>query len=498
MVLLLPGRIVVGAVAYFVGAGLTRREGYGKVGTVVGGCVGVLVGQMVVEIAVRRGRKEEKEEEEEEGSGEMMAWLEAIQAVGRIVERFSEGLQVPGVKHLFLDTTLVRLLHESLADGMVGGVGVGEVIERRAVLMQGRYYLEYALSTYGFMLLKLLGVMDPSYDVMVEGMRGVDVARYILRLKEEDMIVSCLDGEGIKIPRHFVALDHDKSTIVIAIRGTNSISDIITDLLCENVPFAGGYAHAGMKEAADALFVSIIPTLRNVLKTFPRYSLVTTGHSLGAGVAILLTKLLIMNEFKNVKCYAIAPCPVFGPMHKVDKDWSDALECFVHNDDLVAKLCLASARDLALEMRRIDSLNLTTEEKKQMIHSKDLSDLDRRLVQVRSQTKYSNVEQLYIPTHSGIHWLIPAPETDHRAISNNEFDRQHTGPAYQPKVAYNCFNVQPNLFERLLITPRCVNSHFPNSYTRAFAGLDLPPQKRRPPQPSERIGFNMWNWGEFG
>jgi hypothetical protein len=49
----------------------------------------------------------------------------------------------------------------------------------------------------------------------------------------------------VKLPKYMIVVDHSHKSIVMAIRGTMSINDIITDLLCENVPLLGGWSHQG-------------------------------------------------------------------------------------------------------------------------------------------------------------------------------------------------------------------------------------------------------------
>merc|ERR1712185_132038 len=46
--------------------------------------------------------------------------------------------------------------------------------------------------------------------------------------------------------RHFVAIDHDGRAVVLALRGTASISDVLHDAVAFAEPFCGGLAHAGM------------------------------------------------------------------------------------------------------------------------------------------------------------------------------------------------------------------------------------------------------------
>lgn len=53
------------------------------------------------------------------------------------------------------------------------------------------------------------------------------------------------ESSHVKIPKYMIVVDHAHKSIVMAIRGTMSIQDIITDLLCENVPLLGGWSHQG-------------------------------------------------------------------------------------------------------------------------------------------------------------------------------------------------------------------------------------------------------------
>lgn len=536
--LVLPARVAVGALSFAAGARLSSRSLRTPL-CWVSGLATTAVGQWLVSAAVSQARVRADLERAKAECAllDRMHWLDAIQAVGKIVNLFSQGLQHPSsmssVRSLFLDVSLARLTHVAKLARRLQ-IARTRPRTRMDVLDAGRHYLDFALASYGFLLLRLMGVVHPSYDVMVEGSRGEDVARYMLHLTDTDLPISCLDGEGINLPRHFVALDHARLAIVVSIRGTNSISDIITDLICANEPFAGGYAHAGMKAAAETLCSSLLPTLRLLCMRHPRYSIVLTGHSLGAGVAILLTKLLLLHSFGDVKCYAFAPCPVFGPMHRVDTDWSDALECFVHADDLVATLCLSSARRLALEIDRIEKIPLSIPQKRDVVNQRRADIIEDMLNHSRisePDPREQEVDQLYLPCLRGVHWVIPEGDNDEgdtiplveessngseqfrtddrrrrraRAEKRSKWKKRveslrgKVPPAYVPFQKCESFIVRPRFFEKLLVTPNCINSHFPNVYAATFSGLDLPPRDLPlPPKPSPNF-TRPWYANEFG
>jgi len=93
--------------------------------------------------------------------------------------------------------------------------------------------------------------------------------------------------------RHLVAVDHAHQEVVLAIRGTFSVQEIVVDLTSfSREGFGGGEAHEGMATMAERLWQVAGPAIVKTLKDHPNYNLVVTGHSLGAGTASLLTILL--------------------------------------------------------------------------------------------------------------------------------------------------------------------------------------------------------------
>ncbi|KAJ2898716.1 hypothetical protein IWW38_001264 [Coemansia aciculifera] len=111
---------------------------------------------------------------------------------------------------------------------------------------------------------------------------------------------------------HYIAVDHATRSIVLACRGTLGISDLFIDMICEyetiHLPehsFAAGggeggqstadfRVHSGMWHSALLLAdpsSEVFKEVAEALRLYPEYGLVVTGHSLGGGVASLLTLL---------------------------------------------------------------------------------------------------------------------------------------------------------------------------------------------------------------
>jgi hypothetical protein len=97
--------------------------------------------------------------------------------------------------------------------------------------------------------------------------------------------------------------------------GSSSPAQVLMDNKLGMQMFDGGYVHHGLLKAAQYILERETETLRDLLRRYgPEYKLIFTGHSLGSGIAALMTVLVVNNrkEFDNIprsriKCYALAP-----------------------------------------------------------------------------------------------------------------------------------------------------------------------------------------------
>ncbi|KAI9007317.1 Alpha/Beta hydrolase protein [Gaertneriomyces semiglobifer] len=136
----------------------------------------------------------------------------------------------------------------------------------------------------------------------------------ICRQLQSSWIIDAKHESDEDCPAFFLATDHQNWTIVIAIRGTASLHDAIVDLKMDCEPFLHGYAHQGMAHLARKLLDRILPHMHLLRLKHPNYRTIVTGHSLGAGIASLLTLLLTSppyaTYFHDVRgvCYATPAC----------------------------------------------------------------------------------------------------------------------------------------------------------------------------------------------
>lgn len=158
-------------------------------------------------------------------------------------------------------------------------------------------------------------------------------------------------GAAAGEPRWFLSIDAASRAVVLSVRGTMSITDVVTDALGTSEDFAWGLAHAGVAEAARHIWVSIFPLIMHEMSIRPHpWRFVATGHSLGGATASLLVILAGHDEAfarfhrgRQIEAIVFAPPPSYRgpplPAHVRIENW-------VYAWDAVSRLSLSSLREL--------------------------------------------------------------------------------------------------------------------------------------------------------
>ncbi|KAG9477024.1 hypothetical protein GDO78_002423 [Eleutherodactylus coqui] len=177
-------------------------------------------------------------------------------------------------------------------------------------------------------------------------------------LQYRDFIHISFHNRIYEIP-FFVALDHKTETILVAVRGTLSLEDVLTDLSadCENLHTDGVdgdcFSHKGICQAACYIYRRLINDgiLNQAFTVAPEYKLVIVGHSLGAGTAAVLA-VQLRSSFPTLKCYAFSPPG--GLFSKALADYSKSfIISIIVGKDLVPRLSLPNMDDLKNRILRM-------------------------------------------------------------------------------------------------------------------------------------------------
>ncbi|XP_060029265.1 diacylglycerol lipase-beta isoform X2 [Erinaceus europaeus] len=169
-------------------------------------------------------------------------------------------------------------------------------------------------------------------------------------LQYRDFIHVSFHDKVYELP-FLVALDHRKEAVVVAVRGTMSLQDILTDLSAESEPL--DLACEGIAQAARYIHRRLISDgiLSQAFSVAPEYRLVLVGHSLGAGAAALLA-LMLRDTHPELRCYAFSPPRglLSKSLHEYSKSFVVSL---VLGKDVIPRLSMPNLEDLKRRILRV-------------------------------------------------------------------------------------------------------------------------------------------------
>jgi len=188
-----------------------------------------------------------------------------------------------------------------------------------------------------------------------------------LGIDSSDLVYASYESGFYESP-YCIVVDRKWKSIVLSIRGSLTLEDCVVDVLLDPTPLdalgekydfdgRGQYCHGGVLECAQWLHGEL--TRHNILTQlllgedaeFPDYDLHIVGHSLGAGIGVILS-LMLRKTYPTIRCTCYSP-PGGLLSWKLATECSEFVNSFVLDSDIVPRLSLNNMerlRDEVLEL----------------------------------------------------------------------------------------------------------------------------------------------------
>ncbi|KAI8899404.1 hypothetical protein BC833DRAFT_585794 [Globomyces pollinis-pini] len=259
----------------------------------------------------------------------------------------------------------------------INNVNLVRTITPKEHVRLGSRYVKFAVAAYGTNFLKIMGIEKPKTSKVATEVEHDNHNHHSLAnhsdIPVEHIITSSyrapntLHAPKMIAPVHYVVVDQATSSVIVVLRGTLNLSDMATDLTATYDHYTyndeiDGYVHAGILKSAMKISDSPIrATVADALNQNPTYSVVLTGHSLGAACAALLAMLWsckvdhadgsysFMTDTtkgfpqRSIHCYTYA-CPATMSAD-LSRYFKSMITTFIYRHDIVPCLSLGLIRD---------------------------------------------------------------------------------------------------------------------------------------------------------
>jgi sn1-specific diacylglycerol lipase len=390
----------------------------------------------------------------------------------------------------------------------------------RQLIQDGAHYMRYALAVYGHLMYVVQnpctaaccltagflscrggscccgkadeGMAGGPIRVVGDNVCGCNELGFLLSagLYHSEIVYASFKT-SIKTCPYVIVVDKEKQAVVVAIKGTFSLESLVTDLnvrpellelySSECDVFAeecmrNEYCHSGMLHCALNIYKDLEShkTLdRLLLGQSPKlsgYSLVLTGHSLGAGCAAIAA-IMLRNKFPRLRCLCFAPP---GCVLSLASAQDNHITSYVLDSDLVPRMSLHSVvglRNDVLEMiarvkvpKHIVLGRGTTKRNLDMVHMRESipqSSYYDRVLEFNEHQNQLKVERnvpdvkLYLPGRI-VH-----------LVQNRVDYNWRRGTSYIPIWA------ERDDFAEIQLTKTLLSDHDPGRYLRCLTNIEM-------------------------
>ncbi|KAG2171451.1 hypothetical protein INT43_009112 [Umbelopsis isabellina] len=433
-----------------------------------------------------------------------------VRGVLKLASAFGQGFKVTTFQLL----TAMSILEKFYSERPV--VPTSPIVDDIELIDEARHYFQHAIIAYGWRGLYYLGEYGKYLRDVQRSKSNREAIVKFLNIAPQDLLgyEYGLRKGAVFQPSYFVSVDKPRKAIILGIRGTWSLYDCITDLVCEYRPWKGGLAHSGMLASAQWFFTNIIPQIFHYVHNHHSVidNFIITGHSLGAGSAGLLTMMVVdhIEELRylsnnpnfRVHCYSYAP--VAAVTEELGNAYADYIDSFVCQDDIVARTSYGTAMELkelimdalaAVEaVGGIGEVNKHDDARKacfdaietcrQQIYQKEepefpLLHIPGKIWQFkRSHPKvykhFRPISAAATSSFSTASLIPPLPtgrhHTPHRPAASRSEPMLFSvlEPSDEHDFVYTLHNGSPKISEEMVVTRSCVEDHMMVTYMKAL------------------------------
>ncbi|KAF1880634.1 hypothetical protein Lal_00011693 [Lupinus albus] len=185
----------------------------------------------------------------------------------------------------------------------------------------------------------------------------------------ENSVLKFVKSSSVMRPAYYVGVDARRKLVILGIRGTRTVYDLITDVLSssDEITFEGYSTHFGTAESARWFLWHEIETIRKCLKKHEGFRLRLVGHSLGGAIASLLAIMIHRKSSKELGFspdivsavgYGTPPCV----SRELAENCSGYVTTVVMQDDIIPRLSVASIARLRNEILQTDWMSVIEKE----------------------------------------------------------------------------------------------------------------------------------------
>ncbi|EEF30021.1 triacylglycerol lipase, putative [Ricinus communis] len=224
----------------------------------------------------------------------------------------------------------------------------------------------------GVQIASELVVRDLIYHIELAKGSYKDNAFWLARnsMLRESNILKFVKDSSVMRPGYYIGVDPRKKLLIVGIRGTHTVYDLITDIVTSSdreVTFEGFSTHFGTAEAARWFLNHEMGTIRKYLEKYEGFRLRLVGHSLGAATASLLAIMLrkkspeelgFSPDIVSAVGYATPPCV----SRELAETCADFVKTVVMQEDIVPRLSVAALGRLKNEILQTDWMSVIEKE----------------------------------------------------------------------------------------------------------------------------------------